>query len=121
VNLGQAADKLFEIRAEKRLIEKDLNILKAELAEQELVVTSMLGEAGITSAKGNKASVSITESIVPMVEDWDAFYAHLVMTGDMHLLDKRPSVVAYRELHEAGIEVPGIAPLQKRALSLRTI
>jgi hypothetical protein len=121
MNLGTSIDKLHELKKTKAEIEKQLKAIKDDILEAEAEVFEKLNEQGVTLSRGTTATASITESIIPSVEDWDAFYGHILDTGDVHLLERRPATRAYRELYEAGEEVPGIAPFTKRTLNLRKI
>ena len=75
--------------------------------------------AGMT-AKGVKASVSISENVIPVVKDWDSFYGYILETKQPYLLERRPSVSSFRELLESGVEVPGLQPFTKRTLNIRS-
>ena len=67
------------------------------------------------------ASVSITTSVVADVKEWDSFYAFIAKNKFFHLLQRRVSEPAYRELLDAGKKVPGVLPFTKKKLNVRTI
>ena len=119
MNLGKAIDKLHELREQKRVLEDEIKQIKQTMEEEELNIFAMLEEQDIPGARGHTATVSITEAVVPVIENDDVFFDHILQTGDVHLLERRPSVRAYRELTEAGEEVPGLRPFTRRTLSLR--
>jgi len=98
MNVGTAIDKLHKLRKDKSEIEKEVKLLKDRIEEAEINVREMLNKADITMARGEFATASLTEMIVPAVESWDDFYEHIQATGDFHLLERRPSSAAYREL-----------------------
>jgi hypothetical protein len=118
-NLGAAIDKLHTLREEKRLLEERVKDIRKVMEEEEINIFAMLEEQDIPGAKGHTASVSITESIVPVIENDELFFEHILQTGDLHLLERRPSVRAYREIKQSGEEVPGLRPFTRRTLSLR--
>jgi hypothetical protein len=74
---------------------------------------------GIDKMTGKHASVSITSTVVANVEDWDAFGAYILKNKLLHMLQRRVSDPAYRELLDAGKKVPGVQPFNKKRLNLR--
>ena len=120
MNLGKAIDHLHALREQKRLLEADLKELRQKMEEAETNIFALLEQNGVTASAGSAASVSITETIVPVIDDADTFFDHIIASGDIHLLERRPSSRAYRELLEAGEVVPGLRPFTKRNLSLRS-
>jgi len=119
MNLGKAIDKLHDLREKKRALELEVAEIRKVMEEEELNIFALLEEQDIPGARGHTATVSITESIVPVIENDDIFFGHVLTTGDIHLLERRPSVRAYRELTEAGEVVPGLRSFTRRTLSLR--
>ena len=119
MNLGSAIDNLFDLRQQKAKLDKKVTDLKKIIEEAELNVQGLLRENNVTLSRGEFATASITETIVPVVDDWDAFYDHILQTEGFHLLERRPASRAYRELLEAGEDVPGLRPFTKHNLSLR--
>lgn len=119
-SIGGKIDALFALREKKRAHEKEISELERKygVLEQELI--QQLAAEGISSGKGKKASVSVTESIKPNVEDWDAFYAYIRKTKYFHLLERRPSVTGCRELFDTKGRIPGVVPFTKVTLNLRT-
>jgi len=120
MNLGAAIDKLHGLREEKRNLEAEISKIRKVMEEEEINIFALLEEQDLPGAKGHTATVSITESVVPVLENDEVFFDHIMKTGDIHLLERRPSVRAYRELRESGEEVPGLRPFTKRTLSLRS-
>ena len=41
-----------------------------------------MDEQGLSRTANDKASVSINQTVVPDVQDWDALYAHITKTQD---------------------------------------
>ena len=118
---GSDIDALFELREKKRSLEaavKDLDG-QASLVEERLMET--MAKNGLDKATGKLASVSISSNTVANVEDWDAFLAYIYKNKLGHLLQRRVSDPAYRELLEAKKAVPGVQPFTKRRLNLRVV
>lgn len=111
--------KMADIRDERRRIADRDKELVAEWRTLEMELITRYEEQGVQKATTDAGTASITEMVVPQVVDWDAVYEHIKETGDFYLLQKRPAAAAFRELHEGGIEVPGIQPYTKKTISLR--
>ena len=118
-SLGSKIDELFELRERKRELTEQLNEIKAEYEELEREIMQNLDDFGIDLARGTMAKVSISESEVPTVEDWDAFYDYVRQEDAFYLFERRVAARAWRELYQSGELVPGTAPFTKRTLSLR--
>lgn len=121
-SLGEEIDRLFEIREKIREAEDLAKSHRAVYDAMEASVLQRLKDEGMAKATGRLASVAITESIVPQVEDWDAFYKYIGRNKAFHLLERRPSAGAYRELMAQRTKpLPGVVPFTKQKLSLRTV
>jgi hypothetical protein len=72
---------------------------------------------GTTKGGGKSATVSASESVVPQVTDWEAFYKFIHRMKWYHLLERRPSVTGCRELFETKGAIPGVMPFTKRKLT----
>ena len=75
--------------------------------------------AGVDKFSGKLGTVSISTNVVANVEDWDALYPYIAKNKLWHLLQRRVSDPAYRELLDAGKKVPGVQPFSKKRLNLR--
>lgn len=122
MNIETLISELWTLRESKRELsqqEKALseryNTLKQELIHQ-------LDEQGVSGAKATRARVVITESQVVQTQDWDAFCAYVRENNAFHLLQKKPSVTACKELTSIeGTLPPGISLLTIRDISLTTV
>lgn len=119
LTLGGIIDKLSEIREARRALnERDKELSK----EFELLKTELLARyeaEGTNSASGHVATASVTRTVVPTVKNWDLLYAYILETGQLHLLEKRVATGAFREVNNAGSEIPGVEPFTKTDISLR--
>ena len=99
--------------------DKAVRARKAEI-EAELM-TLMDSQKTRVSEFGGKR-VSITESEEPNVVDWDAFLAAAVKGKYLHLVQRRISAPAWRELRALkGKDVAGTEVFVKRSLSVRSV
>lgn len=120
-SLGSLIDEYFALRERKRELDRELKELKDEMAALEERVINALDADEVTLSRGRRASASITETVVPVVEDWDTFQAYVLQNEALHLLERRPSTAAWRELKDSGELVPGTRPFIKRDLSVRKV
>lgn len=118
--LKDILSRMREIREERRRIgERDSELHEEWRAlEADLLARSEKDGLDKFSAKGCGTAV-VSEQILPNVVDWDA-YLEWERTQDMqHVRQRRISTAAYRELVEAGIEVPGVVPYIQKSINLR--
>jgi hypothetical protein len=118
---GALIDQYWAAREEKRRLNELLKDVEAKITDIETALMARLDDEGMVKATGTKASVSISTNTVADVEDWDAFWGFILKNKYTHLLQRRVSDPAYRELLEAGKKVPGVQPFTKRTLNLRTV
>ena len=119
--IGAKIDKLHALREQKRALEEQIKQLSEQMNELENQLIAQMDEEGVTKATGNAATVSISTSVKPSVEDWDAFYAYIHRHKYYHLLERRPSVTGCRELLETKGKIPGVIPFTQRKLNIRSI
>lgn len=121
--LGTLIDQLALIRDKRReLAEKD-KLLAAQYAEVEAEILAIMEEQGTDKVAGKKATASISKVVVANVTDWDALYAFIYKNKMGHLLQRRVSDPAFRELLEIKgqktMEKVGVVPFTKTNLNLR--
>lgn len=119
-SIGAKIDALFALREKKRVHEESLKELEKNMSTLQAELITQLQVEGITSSRGKKASISISENVVPQVEDWEAFYKYIGRKKYFHLLERRPSTSGCRELFEKNGRIPGVVPHTKITLNLRT-
>jgi hypothetical protein len=116
---GQIVAKMVEIREERRIIAKRDGELIAEGKSFELELLIRLDEQGVDKVSAPAGTATISETILPQVVDWDAFYKYMVDNDALYLLQKRPAAAAFREMHESGQPIPGVEPFTQRTIGLR--
>lgn len=119
LTLGQKIDAMFDLREKKRALEAQIKELDGQYEILESELMEDMAKQGTDKMSGAKASVSITTSTVANVADWDSFLAYVYKMKYGHLLQRRVSDPAYRELLEQGKKVPGVEPFHKSRLNLR--
>lgn len=119
LTVGQKIDNMFDLREKKRALDAQIKDLDGQLATLESELMEDMTAQGIDKTAGSKATVSITKTTVANVEEWDTFLAYVYKMKYGHLLQRRVSDPAYRELLEQGKKVPGVSPFTKDRLNLR--
>ena len=117
--LGLQIDALFKIREELRANQEIEKKIQARISEAELVLMETMEQQGVDKSTGKLATVSISETVTGNVTDWDAFWTYVYKNKFGHLLQRRISDVAIREIFETKRQVPGVEPFTKRKLNLR--
>jgi len=120
---GTKVDELEALRERIRAKESDLKELKEMKASMEMELLDIMETQGMTKLSGSKGTISISETVVPTVDDWDAFYKFLHRSKAYHMMERRVSSTAYREELETrrGQQIPGVSSYTKRKLNLRSI
>mgnify|MGYP003634310510 CR=1 FL=1 len=120
--LAQMSDLIDAKANNKQLIDglnSDLKILKEEQDHIDFLLMQRMDADGLSLTKNDRAKVFITETTVAKVEDWDAFYEH-ILSKAFELLERRPANKAYRDLLEIGEDVPGLSSNTLRRVNFRT-
>jgi hypothetical protein len=119
--IDEMIDKMFLLREQKRGLESQVKEVNKEIADLQQGLLARFQEVGTDYARGSMASASVTETIVPQIDDWGQV-AEWVMENDaLYLLHRRVSSGPWKELRDAGTDVPGIEPYTKVAISLRRL
>ena len=116
---GTTVDKLVGLRNKKRDLEASVKSLEGQIEELQSQLLEEMESAGVDKFSGKLGTVSISANVVANVEDWDALYPYIAKNKLWHLLQRRVSDPAYRELLDAGKKVPGVQPFSKKRLNLR--
>ena len=119
--LDEMIDEAFLLREQKRGLEKQVKEVNEKIKDIQHELLSQMNAVGTDYARGKFASASITETVVPQIDDWGKV-AEWVMENDaLYLLHRRVSSGPWKELQDAGTDVPGIEPFHKAAISLRRL
>lgn len=120
--IGTLIDSVWRLREEKRTIQKDLEAVEGKIAEAENEIIARLDAERTDRAASRRASVHISENIVANTKDWDEFMLEeVVKKKQIHLVERRPSTLACREIWEQGKSLRGLEPYTKRKLNIRTL
>lgn len=117
-SLGERADRFFMLREEKRRLEEQLEAVESEMRMREMELLQQMDTEGVSKITGRMATVSVSESVKPSVEDWAEFENYIHDNRYYHLLERRPSVLGCRELFEKHGRIPGVVPYIQRKLRM---
>lgn len=127
LTLGGAADRIWMLREEKRVLDAALKGKESEIESLTETIFDLLDSQDSRKAEGKRASVSINTSVQATTVDWTEFMKFVAKgkrndkDAYLHLVQKRVAVEAYRELLALGITVPGVTPFHKRTLSITSL
>jgi len=118
-------NELIEARAAVTASIRASNAVTKEFQVQQDDIDSLLmakmDSEGTKRTANEMASVSISETVVPNVVDWDAFHAYVKDTSNFSLLHRKVTAAAYRELLELGQMPPGTEPVTVRKINFRSL
>lgn len=110
--VGAVSDLLYDLRQVSKMV-PNLNapfsdVLDPALKQLEdhFIMQLKVGES--SGVQGMHSRTQISESVVPQVNDWEKFYAHISRTKAFELLNKAVNRTAVRERWDARKEVPGV-------------
>lgn len=93
--------------------------IRAQKAEVDAAILASMENMGVRSTGVDDYTVTATTERIASVEDWNAFYDYIVDTRAPHLMQRRVTQEALRELRAQGEEVPGVTFIEQTSLSLR--
>lgn len=112
--------RMFEIRAAKAALNEKIKALDTEWKTLEHEVLSQMAKQGSSKVSVDGLGTAIlSKTLLPTVQDWDALYEHIKATDAFHLLQRRVSTPAFRELIEAGEVIPGVQAFEDVSINLR--
>jgi len=109
--IGEMTTELFTLKQEKAEHNSAVRALNVNIEVYEKKLLNAMREVGITTLSNDLCTVYIAKQVVPNVVNWDAFYEYVGKTNSFHLLERRLTRTAYREMVENGEEVPGVDPV----------
>lgn len=121
ITVGSLIDKMQDIRAQKRALAVTEKALTGEYEVLQAQLIELMDAEGVSKSTGKVASASINESMSFNTQDWDVFTAYLAKTKQFHLIQRRVSDPAMRELFEKKGAIPGMEPYTKRVINLRDL
>ena len=121
MEINDKAIRLRTLRDKRIALNKEVAEMTEQIHELEQAVIDELRSNQMTMARVNGYTISITDAIVPVAEDWDEIYNYLISNAAPYLLERRVSIKPWRELAESGMVVPGTSVLTKTKVNLRKL
>ena len=123
LNLGDLADAIYKKNAEISAANARVKELEGEKSELENTLLGKMQEAGTDIVRGESATVSISTTIRPQLQDPDAFFAFVLRKKALHLFERRIAANAYKEMKELmkGRPIPGVGEFEQTRLNVRKV
>lgn len=119
--VGVVADALYDLKQLTKMLNTltapfdDLVLPSVKLVEAHFVSTLAVGESSGT--QGMRSRIQITETAIPVPDDWPKTYAHIKTTGEFELLNKQLNREAVKERWDAKKQVPGVTKFIAKKVS----
>jgi hypothetical protein len=110
ITVGSLIDQMQDVRSKKRALAVTEKELTGEYEALQAQLIQLMDAEGVIKSTGKAAT-----------QDWDAFVAYMVKTKQFHLIQRRVSDPAMREVFEKKGAVPGMEPYTKRVINLRDL
>ena len=116
--LGACADRMYQIRDEKKILKAQIDVLDSEFKEIKEKLIAELPKSKAEGVTGRAATATIKLKDIATVKNWDLFYKHVKRTDNFSLLQRRVSDAAVKERWSDGKKVPGVEPFRVVDISL---
>jgi len=117
MTLGNQIDTLYALKQTKAELARKERTIGEQIREHETKLQEELKNLGISKASGEKATIRVSSLNTPSVKDWDALYEYIRENDAFYLLQRSVNGAPYRELIDAGVEVPGVETFSKTSIS----
>lgn len=110
---------LKKIKADMSTLAKKVEELRKKRATMDGEMIGLLEDQGLTMSGDGDQKVVITETDVPTTEDWGRFIMWARKSNNLHMIQRRVSSPAYREILalRKGKAVPGLKTFSRKSLS----
>lgn len=115
--LSGLIESLSSLKASKRGLEAQVKEINNAIEAVELDIMRAMDGEGVLESASALGKVTLTERVYPRVEDWPKFWDFIYDNRYIHLLEKRPAALAYREMLALGKQVDGVVPSTMRVVS----
>jgi hypothetical protein len=121
ITVGSLIDSMSDLRSKKRALEAEVKTINGQMDALEAQLLDLMDSEGISKSTGKLCTASVSESRQFNNDDWDTFVAFMAKTKQFHLIQRRISAPAVRELWDKKGAVPGLSQYTKREISLRDL
>lgn len=106
--LPDLVDMYISIREQRLVADRKVAELKETEEEIKKTIISKFQEQGLKVLGGDTGTVKMTELDEPVAENWELVWDYVAENNAWHLLHKRLTSTAVRELWNDGQTIPGI-------------
>lgn len=121
MSIGSQIDEYAKLRKEKAALSKQLDDLNKKIVACEQGLIDSLSGQSMLKASGHLATVSIGESEIAVVKDWQILYNHIVESGSFELLQKRLSNRVALEAISVNGGLPGTEVIKQPKLNFKSL
>ena len=123
LTLGELIDHMFRTRESKRAFEEEVKAINGEIEKTSQLILDKMNELGVSTIRSQLASASITQQVLPQIDDFDAVleWINNDFEGRKHIMQRRVASAAWRELESMEGAIPGIKGFTKRGIGLRKL
>lgn len=119
---AKISDLALQIKETRELLaaidkQKAALIEKREALEEQASVIMRL--QGVNAVRTEHGTLAIQNQTISTVDDWESFAEYIYDNNAFHLIERRPSQQACRELTSSGVKIPGLKPFVRTKLSFR--
>jgi len=123
-SLAAAADLYYAKREERLALQRQVDALQEFENEIKDHLINSIPKSDATGISGKVCRVSVVTKPKPIVEDWDAFYAHVAKNrskGAFALMNRALNAKAVQDVWDAGKQVPGVGTFNAVTLSVNKL
>lgn len=123
VDFGKLADALYAKNEEIAAFNTKLKVIEAEKRDMENTLMASMLDAGTNIVRGSKATVSISETIRPQIQDFEEFAKFCLRKKALHMFERRIASGAYKEMKDSlgGKPIPGLTEFSQSRLNVRKV
>ena len=118
---GSLVDLVWSLKEQRKLIETRAEMIREEERRIEEHLIQRLTKEEINALSGKHAKCSVSKTQVASAEDWDKVNKFIEERDAWQIRNKALNQLALRELHEAGVEVPGVTWFTQIKLNVRKV
>ena len=120
-DIGMYVDTLYGLKEKKKEISQKLLDLNKEITNVEFKLLDLMKNQELFTVGNDSINVFRKSKTVPKVVQWDEFYEFIYREKAGHLLERRPSLLACREMFSEGLVIPGVDPYTFEEVRTRSI
>ena len=118
---NELINRKADLKEKMDVINKEKSELQALVDEIDFALLKKMDSEDVTRTANQRASVSINEQTVWVVNDWGAVEKHAIENDELSLYQKRLNSSALKEKAALGEFVPGVEPKILRKINFKAL